>query len=152
MESQINEKTIVLKSTSILYRQSRKTIVILLWLLLLVAITAYIFQIWNAVASINMLQTASPNDVFKENTNTYQQYKNLAIGSVVMSTLELLLFFILLGAFYTYFNSMKYMFLILKKDRQGAAGGENVFDFGTPETASSSSIPKKKSQGITVFS
>lgn len=102
-----------LKASSLLFRKSQKTIVIFLWIVIIVSLVAYIFQIWNAVASIRMLQEASPSDTFKENTNIYHQYQSVAIGSVTMSTLQFLLIFFLVGAFYTYFRSMKHMFQVV---------------------------------------
>ena len=108
------EKSQILKTTSLVYRQTRKIVMALLWLLVIVIIIGYIFAIWGSVAMINVLQTASPTDPFKENNSTNQLYKNLAIGTVVMSTIGLILVFFLVGAFYTYFNSMRRMFQVVK--------------------------------------
>lgn len=109
----------VLESAVSFYRQYRKTVIVLLWLLLIVLIIAYIFQIWNGVASIRMLQTASPNDIFKENVNTYILYQNLSIGTIVMSTLLLITIFFLFGGVFAYFRSMRELFLIVESKQMG---------------------------------
>ena len=106
----------ILESTLLLYRQTRKTIIILIWLLIVILIIAFIFQIWNGYASINMLQTASPNDIFKENIQIYNQYQNVSIGSIVMSSLLFLTIIFLLASIWNYFRIMKKMFIILQEE------------------------------------
>lgn len=128
----------VLQESTNHFQHIRRFLLVFLWFLVIVAIIAYIFQIWNAVASIRMLQTSSPTDEFKANNATYQQYKNLAIGNVVMSTLEFITILILLGAIYSYANTTKRIFLLVKQD-------------DTPTTKVPTPLHPQQPKGITIF-
>lgn len=99
------------KATSLL-NQSKKALIIVLWILVLIVVVAYIFQILDGVAALRMLQTAQPSDSFKEDLGTYQYYKNVTIGSIVMSTLALLFLFVLVGAVYMYLFCQKRLFIL----------------------------------------
>jgi hypothetical protein len=103
------------------FAQSSKTVLVVVWILVIVVIVAYIFQIMNAVYTINMLQTAQPNDSFKEDENTYQLYKNSAIGTITMSTMVLVVTFLLLGSYYTFRNSSFRLFQLVTLQQPGSS-------------------------------
>lgn len=104
----------VITLTTLAYKQSQRALLVIIWILVVVVVVAYIFQIWIGVASINMLQTAQPSDSFKQNNTLYTQYKNVTIGNIVMSTLTLLVVFILLGIYYSWRRTGSRLYIILR--------------------------------------
>lgn len=52
------DKPQIVKVATLGFRQSQRSLIGVLWLLVIIVVIAYTFQIWNGVASITMLQTA----------------------------------------------------------------------------------------------
>jgi hypothetical protein len=108
-----NLKPEVVRVTTLSYRQSQRALIVVIWILVIVVVVAYIFEIWNGVASIRMLQNAQPSDSFIQNKSTYTQYKNVTIGNIVMSTVSLIVLFVLVGVFYSWKTTGNRLYIIL---------------------------------------